>query len=144
MQAIKWTVGALGYGPPHECCPDMVNLDNQVKSENIESEACHAGFTGHLVDLHMPRGFSNHCHFAINSLVAAICVWVEEICSSEYGHALYTSLLDTFSWRFQWATLPGGHSLSYGFPSDLRKWKGDHRCCWAMLKWGRSGGKWYL
>jgi len=63
-------------------CGEPAQPEGQ-KWEHKESRACHAGFAGHLVDLHVPRVFPNHCHFVINSLIAMICVWVEEVFPSE-------------------------------------------------------------
>lgn len=50
----KWSVGSLGSCPQRECCPHTVILHNQkVKRGNVRrAKACHAGFTGHLVNLH--------------------------------------------------------------------------------------------
>lgn len=41
--------------------------------------------------------------------------------------------LATFWCRFQGATLPGCHSLSFGFLSDRRKWKANAKCYWTVL-----------
>lgn len=125
VELMQATGGPLDHlGVAHN--ENVVHIQQSCTTRRSKVGMSEEEWRATLASLHiwwtcMPRAFLNHCHFVINRLAATTCVWVEEICSSQYGHMHSTSFLATVSWRFQAATPPGGHSLSFGFLSDPKK-----------------------